>query len=56
MAERAIEFTDYHQFPLEPIPGPVPGLSQRVISRDKRGRIVARVLEYAPGVDTTPMG
>lgn len=56
MTRPAVEFTDYQSFPLEDLPGPVKGLAQRIIARDRAGRLVARILEFSPGTDTTPNG
>ena len=41
---------------MEPVSGLVPGISQRVIARDEKGHTWVRILEYAPGTDTTPNG
>ncbi|MFE0505911.1 nitrilase-related carbon-nitrogen hydrolase [Peribacillus butanolivorans] len=51
-----IEFTDYKNFKLEPIDGFVEGLSQRVISENSSTQEMVRILEFAPGTDTTPNG
>ena len=56
MVPAAVEFTDYLNFPKQPLEGKVNGISQRVIRRDAQGRCVARIIEYGPGVDTTPNG
>lgn len=56
MKRAAVEFTDYKKFPLEPIEGPVKGISQRIIARDEQGRTLVRILEYEPGTDTTENG
>jgi len=56
MKRSAIEFTDYKQFPMEPVDGAVSGLSQRIISRDEKGQPMVRIFEFAPGTDTTPNG
>ncbi|MGE7989358.1 nitrilase-related carbon-nitrogen hydrolase [Lysinibacillus fusiformis] len=51
-----IEFTDYKKFKLEPIEGLVKGLSQRLISENSAKQEMVRILEFAPGTDTTPNG
>lgn len=51
----AVEFTDFRKFELVPIDGPVEGLSERVIFKSLAGDL-ARILEFAPGTDTTPNG
>lgn len=51
----AVEFVDYKKFKLVPISGPVEGLSERVISKSLKGDL-ARILEFAPGTDTSPNG
>lgn len=56
MIRQAVEFTDYQSFQLEDLPGPVTGLAQRIIARDESGRTLIRILEFAPGTDTTPNG
>lgn len=52
---KAMEFTDYKKFNLVPIKGAVEGLSERVISQSLEGEL-ARILEFAPGTDTSPNG
>lgn len=56
MSRVAVEFTDYKKFMLEPVEGSVKGISQRIIARDEKGRTLVRILEYAPGTDTTING
>ena len=56
MSRISIEFTEYKKFELEPLEGPVEGISQRIIARDEKGRTLVRILEYAPGVDTALNG
>lgn len=52
---KAVEFTDFRKFNLIPIEGPVKGLSERVIFKSPEGDL-ARILEFAPGTDTSPNG
>ncbi|MCM3541429.1 hypothetical protein [Priestia megaterium] len=56
MPRPEIEFTDYSNFELAPIDGKVVGLSQRVISEGSSTQEMVRILEFAPGTDTTPNG
>lgn len=50
------EFTHFSQFPIAPIDGKVKGLSERMISGEPDSDDLVRVLEFAPGTDTTPNG
>lgn len=38
------------------VPGPVAGLSERVLARDEAGDVATRILRFAPGTDTRPNG
>lgn len=49
---KEVEFTDYRKFSRTTISGPVEGLSERIISKSADGDLV-RILEFAPGTDTT---
>ncbi|RLQ90153.1 cupin [Planomicrobium sp. Y74] len=51
----AVEFTDFREFKLVAIDGPVEGLSERIIFKSPDGDL-ARILEFAPGTDTSPNG
>lgn len=56
MKRPKLEFTSYDDIELEPIPGKVKGLSERVISKGEAEHELVRILEFAPGTDTTPNG
>lgn len=50
------EFTDFSTFPSRKVEGKVDGLSERMISGEPDSDNLVRVLEFAPGTDTTPNG
>lgn len=56
MSRTPTEFIDYQIIEREVIEGLVGGLSQRVISQDLESGDLVRVLEFAPGTDTSPNG
>lgn len=56
MSRSPVEFIDYESIKPEVIEGRVKGLSQRVISEDSESGDLARVLEFAPGTDTSSNG
>ena len=39
-----------------PIPGPVQGLSERILARDPKTGVATRMLHFDPGTDTSPNG
>ena len=51
---QSIEFTDYHEYPLEPTGQE--GIYHRVIAKDEEGIGIMHVVEYVPGTDTTECG
>jgi|SRR5699024_5910784 len=53
---KPVEFTHYLNFPVEMIEGKVSGLSQRMISGKNDSENLVRILEFAPGTDTTKNG
>lgn len=53
---KEVEFTHYSQFSIKEIKGKVSGLSERVISGVPDSDHLVRVLEFAPGTDTTANG
>lgn len=55
MPKPEFEFFDPKDLPWEPIPQ-VPGLSQKILSKDEAAGDYTRLLRFAPGCDTTPMG
>jgi hypothetical protein len=38
------------------VPGGVPGLTERILAVDVSTGVATRMLRFAPGVDTSPMG
>ncbi len=56
MGRIEVEFTNLENFELQKIDGLVEGLSQRMISGDSRKGDYARILNFAPGTDTSPNG
>jgi hypothetical protein len=55
MPKQEMEFFDPTILPDQTIEG-VPGLSERILSRDPETGDYTRMLLFAPGTDTTPMG
>ncbi len=49
------EFFDVETIPWTAVPG-VPGLSERVLSRDEETGDYTRLFRIGPGVDTSPLG
>lgn len=56
MGKPEIEFRDVGEWGWVPIPGPVPGLSERILAHDKAGGVASRMLRFEPGCDTTANG
>jgi hypothetical protein len=56
MSRPQIEFMKYESISPETIEGLVKGLSQIVISQDSEARDLVRILEFAPGTDSSPNG
>jgi hypothetical protein len=56
MGKPEIEFRDVEGWGWVPIPGPVPGLSERILAQDEAGGVASRMLRFEPGCDTTPNG
>lgn len=54
MAKPELEFLDYKKFAQEPLSPE--GLSQRVIAADPNTGVATRILEFEPGVNTSPNG
>jgi len=50
------EFFPISEVPWTPVPGPVEGLSERILARDPQTGIASRMLRFAPGTDTSPNG
>lgn len=55
MELQSIEFSEYMNYPLEPIPNKE-GVFQRVIARAEDGIGIVHIVEYVPGTDLTPYG
>jgi ChrR Cupin-like domain len=55
MPKPEMEFRDATGFPRENVSG-VPGLYERILSRDPETGDYTRCLEFEPGCDTSPMG
>jgi hypothetical protein len=56
MGKPEIEFRDVQEWDWVPIPGPVPGLSERILAQDTALGLASRMLRFEPGCDTTPNG
>ncbi len=56
MAKPEHEFFDPEVIAWEPVSAAVPGLTERVLSRDAETGDYTRLLRFAPGTDTSPMG
>jgi hypothetical protein len=39
-----------------PVPGPVPGLRERILAQDPKTGVATRLLRFDPGTDTSPNG
>lgn len=55
MAKPEFEFFDPSTLPDQPV-GDVPGLSEKILSRDPETGDYTRILQFAPGTDTSAMG
>lgn len=55
MPKPEFEFFDPASIPDQPV-GDIPGLTEKILSRDPATGDYTRVLQFAPGTDTTPMG
>ena len=56
MSKSEAEFFPTTEVPWTPVPGPVEGLSERILARDPQTGIASRMLRFAPGTDTSPSG
>ena len=56
MSKFEAEFFPTSEAPWSTIPGPVEGLSERILTRDPQTGIASRMLRFAPGTDTSPDG
>ena len=55
MPKPELEFFDVTEVDWTPVPGGVDGLTERILAPDDRG-VASRMLRFAPGTDTSPMG
>ncbi|HZS03115.1 MAG TPA: cupin domain-containing protein [Chloroflexota bacterium] len=55
MPKPEYEFYDPETVPWQPVPG-MPGLSERILSRDPDSGDYTRLLRFEPGADTSPLG
>jgi len=56
MSKPELEFTPVGNWEWIPIPGPVPGLSERILARDPKAGVATRMLRFSPGTDTSANG
>ena len=50
------EFFPVTDVPWTPVDPRVPGLSERILARDEEAGVATRILRFAPGTDTSPIG
>ena len=50
------EFFDVTEVDWTPVPGGVEGLTERILASDDQGNVASRMLRFAPGTNTAPMG
>lgn len=55
-AKPELEFHDVSGRPWEAVAPGVPGLTQKILARGPGPGVVTRLLRWAPGTDTTPLG
>lgn len=55
MAMPELEFFDPSSLPETPVDG-IPTLTEKILSRDPATGDYTRILQFAPGTDTSPMG
>lgn len=56
MPKPECEFFDADTLPWQPVAGAPTALSERILSRDPDSGDYTRLLRFAPGADTSPMG
>jgi hypothetical protein len=56
MGKPEFEFFPVSQVEWTPVPGPVPGLYERILSTDLERGVATRMLRFDPGTDTSPNG
>ncbi len=56
MTKPELEIFPVEDVPWTPVPGGVPGLSERILATDPERGVATRMLRFDPGTDTGPMG
>ena len=56
MSKPEFEFFPASNVPWTPVPGPVPGLRERILASDDQAGVATRMLHFAPGTDTSMNG
>jgi hypothetical protein len=51
-----LEFFPVSEVPFTVCPGDDPNITERVLAADPDSGVATRILRYAPGADSTPMG
>ncbi|MGO1561687.1 hypothetical protein CZ771_08725 [Actinomycetales bacterium JB111] len=55
-AKKELEFFPVTDVPSTPCEGAVPGLTERILTGTGRPGVVSRILDFAPGTDTSANG
>lgn len=56
MTKPELEFFPVTEVPFTVCPGDNPLITERILSKDVESGVATRILRYAPGADSTPMG
>ena len=56
MSKPELEFFPASDIGWTRCPGPVDGLTERILARDEENNVATRMLTFAPGTDTSPNG
>ncbi len=56
MSKPEFEFFPASDVQWTPVPGPVPGLRERILASDPQAGVATRMLHFAPGTDTSVNG
>ena len=56
MSKPEFEFFPASDVKWTPVPGPVPGLRERILASDPQAGVATRMLHFAPGTDTSVNG
>lgn len=56
MSKPELEFFPVADVEFTVCPGDNPLITERILSRDEKTGVATRILRYAPGADSTPMG